>query len=273
MKYDLSKLASPWEIALGVWSVFASFWRPLLSIAVWQLTTLLFTLPPLLYSFGRFDKAGDIVQQLPADPNAYFALLLLSAAASAAAAGLLHPTIIALAYMRLIGKPFTARQAFARAKQVFWRYLGTLLAIAFLIGLTSLLPTIIGFPLSLVLAVYLMFAAQAVVIDDLGPLEALLHGVRLVRGRFWSTAWRLAIVAGLFALAAAVVSYFLVWSPLGWLDLHLMPIARQKAFLVFFSVLGMCLSAIAVPVFLLIQTVFYIELRRHHLKQTKASPI
>jgi hypothetical protein len=55
------------------------------------------------------------------------------------------------------------------------------------------------------LSVLLYFGAQAVIVDDLGPVDALKRSADLVRGKWWATCGRLLLAGILFGVVAALV--------------------------------------------------------------------
>ena len=112
---------------------------------------------------------------------------------------------------------FAAPVGIGRAYSFAWRRLGNLIAAAFLyVGATFLLSiTLIGIPFAIYLAVRWLFCFHAILLEGLGPVDALSRSWSLVGGCWWRTFGILLLVWVAAAIIGAVFMLAGLWAPYG----------------------------------------------------------
>jgi len=112
---------------------------------------------------------------------------------------------------------FAAPVGIGRAYSFAWRRLGNLIAVAILYaGATFLLMiTFIGIPFAIYLAVRWVFCIHAVLLEGLGPVEALSRSWSLVGGRWWRTFGIVLLAWVVTAVIGAVLALAAWWAPYG----------------------------------------------------------
>ncbi len=82
-----------------------------------------------------------------------------------------------------LGKQITAGIAFRQVARRFWFYLGSSIIYLLIVGLLAI--TVIGIPFAIYFAVRWGFYAQAVLIEETSPTNALRRSSELVKGTWW----------------------------------------------------------------------------------------
>jgi hypothetical protein len=156
-----------------------------------------------------------------------------------------------------LDRPVTTREALRRSRQVFWAIVGYAAITALPISIASqvvstILTAFIGQAfetialattvVSAVLGLPFVYGVTAIVLGEVGPVEAARRSIRLARAR-----WRLAIVITLVATAAVYIGLFAYLGAIGVVGTLTMPFGVGVGNGIFSSlltiILGLALSA------------------------------
>jgi hypothetical protein len=146
----------------------------------------------------------------------------------------------------------TYREVFRRLKRLVLAVGGTYLIVALLA------LTVVGIPLAIWLAVRWLFVSQAVILDDVGPRQAVTVSEHTVKGHWWRTAAASALMAAVGAWAAPLIGilFLILFNPgiryVNWLSslvyAVMVPISVIGLTLLYWRARGVPAPADAAPV-------------------------
>jgi hypothetical protein len=179
-----------------------------------------------LYMDPAYDPFADPSADAAAAPLGFLSLGFLVAAAGIVAM-IVESQAMATAILAgvALDRPVSTGEALRRSRQVFWQLVGYALITALPISIvTQVVATILGAfigeafetialtttILAAILGLPFVYGVTAIVLGEVGPVEAARRSIRLARAR-----WRLAIVISLVATAAVYLGVFAYLGALG----------------------------------------------------------
>jgi hypothetical protein len=183
---------------------------------------------------------------------------LLGTLLSSVLGALLAGAMIVIVGEAVLGRPVTGRAVWARVRPRFWGLLGC----SFLVGIIPAIGLLFCLAPGMWLWAAWALATPALVLEGLGPIQAIRRSFRLVRGAWWRTflirtlAWLISgVVSGVIALPFALIGVAV--SGLSGFDNGGAPLG----FIVFYA-LGAALAAtVTLPLASGVQALLYVDRR------------
>lgn len=250
-------LTPAWPLTVRIWQWYLGNFRKVLKVSLWWLASLPFMLPASVLTLAGVTPTGEVVTQAPEHFEVFLFFVALGVIASILVAVIVRPALVATIYAHATKKQLSPKKAFLHAKEVFWPYV----LVMILLGAAVSFGFLAFFIPGIIIATYLIFAEQSVILEGQKPIEALKRSYTLVRGHFWAVLWRFLFVNAVFYIGTALVSTLVIRAPLALLSGAAAAGPLTAKFIATpFMILGAVISAITLPLFLAVQVVLFKEL-------------
>lgn len=253
-------MRTAWQLTKDIWLWYLKHFKAVAKVALWWLAALVFTLPGAILSLGGLTASGEVISRTPEHFEVFLFFAALGTVGSVVAAAFVRPALIATIYAHLKGKNIAPLKAFSHARGVFWHYI----LVMALTGLAVGAGFFAFFFPGIVLAAYLLFSEQAVVLEDERHVNAMKRSWGLVRGRFWATLWRFFLPSAVFWLGTAGLTTLLVQAPLaGFSSVAGLGPDALRYVVAPFMILAAIISALTMPLFIAVQVFLFEDLRKN----------
>lgn len=109
--------------------------------------------------------------------------------------------VASISSIYVIDQDMDVKVAFKKSMPLFWKYIGLIIVF----GLITLIGYLLFIVPGIILTVMLSFSLYALILEDLGPIQALKRSKELVKGFWWTVLARFMVV-GVFAVLISMVS-------------------------------------------------------------------
>ena len=249
-----SDLPSAVSLTVMTWRWYLqNFWK-LMKVSAWWLLSLPFILPSSLMSVAGLTSSGEIISRTPENVKVFIFFVALGTIMSILVSIFVRPALVMTIHERIYKRKISPIKAFKHSKTLLLSYA----VVMIIVGISISLGFLAFFIPGVIIAMYLLFAEQAVVLEGKKGLGALKRSYQLVKGRFWAVLWRFMFANAIFYIGLTLVSTLLINAPLALLrEAALTGPITLRIIVAPFVILGAVLSVITIPLFLSLQVILY----------------
>jgi len=154
----------------------------------------------------------------------------------------------------------SVRYSFGRATSRFWWLLGAYIGVIIIGIIPAILSVfLVGIPLLIWLGVALLFVAQAVLVEEVGPVQSISRSWNLVKGNWWRSFGNMLLVAvAYYGITIVITLPFLILPLFTDLDTG---VGIFIALLIGSLIIWFLLLVVLMPFFFIVPTLLYLDFR------------